>query len=50
MGVPDIDFRKILIAGVVVGGVVVGAVIGLTLWLAPIIWAWLKPILHSATS
>lgn len=27
-----------------------GAVVGLTLWLGPIAWEWLKPILHQVTA
>lgn len=47
---PDINLRSILLAGVVVGGAVVGVTIGAVMWLGPHVWAWLKPILHSATA
>lgn len=45
-GFIDIDFGAIFMALLFVGGVI-GA---FCMWLVPIVWGWIKPIIHAITA
>ncbi|MGK5020737.1 hypothetical protein [Janthinobacterium sp. LB2P10] len=47
---PDIDFRRIIIAMVLAGALIGGAIVALVLLAWPWLWAMAKPALHAFTA